>query len=148
LDPDTGRTLWHREGIDVVHLLGVGARRLICVTAGGLRAFDAESGGDDGGWARDVRTDYGKDTARAGWSPAGRGFLAGAYVFWPAIETNGEARVHALRMDDGWQDDNPTLLHRVPVGNLVYADGCLAVAGKDELSVFVPPAWQLPDRER
>ena len=26
VDASTGRTLWHREAIDVVHLLGVGAR--------------------------------------------------------------------------------------------------------------------------
>jgi len=48
LDPVTGATLWQRERLDVVHLLGVGQGRLIFTTwrnpkqgklfAGGLRA--------------------------------------------------------------------------------------------------------------
>jgi outer membrane protein assembly factor BamB/tetratricopeptide (TPR) repeat protein len=148
LDAESGRTLWHREAADVVHLLGVGAGRVIFATPTGLRAVDAETGGDGNGWSHEARTEYGKDGNRVGWSPAGRGFLAGEYVLWPAVDGAGGMAVHAVRQDDGEPDNDPTLLHRLPVGNLVFAEGCLAVAGRDELVVFVPPAWQLPERER
>jgi outer membrane protein assembly factor BamB/tetratricopeptide (TPR) repeat protein len=148
LDPESGRVLWQRDGIDVVHLVGVGAGRLIFATPSGLRAVGAAMGSDGEGWAHEARTDYGKDGARAGWSPAGRPVLAGDYVLWPAIAATGEAAVHAVRQDDGSVDDNPTLLYRVPVGNLVYAEGCLASAGRDEVVVFAPPSWHLPAREQ
>jgi outer membrane protein assembly factor BamB len=148
IDAETGRTVWLREAIDVVHLLGVGSRRLIFTTPTGLRAVNSDSGDDKEGWSREARTEYGKDGSRSGWSPAGRGFLAGEYVFWPAIDPAGNLAVHALRQDTGEADDNPTLLHRLPVGNLVYAEGCIAVAGAEQLAVFVPPAWQMSERER
>jgi cytochrome c-type biogenesis protein CcmH/NrfG len=147
LDPGTGRVVWQRDGIDVVHLLGPGAGRLIFTTPTGLRAVSAATGGDAEGWSHEARTDYGKDGAHVGWSPAGRPVLAGDYVLWPAIAASGEAAVHAVRQDDGSVDDNPTLLYRLPVGNLLYSEGCLASAGRDELVVFVPPSWHLPARE-
>ncbi len=164
LDPESGRTMWSRPGLDVVHLLGVSAVRpfapakLIFTTPTGLRAVNAGDGGDAGGWSHDARTDYGPDGSRVGWPPAGRGFLAGDCVlwpaasagggFWPAAETAGGAAVYAVRQDDGEPDDNPTLLRRLPVGILVYADGCLAVVGRSQMAVFapreIPPA--VPDR--
>jgi outer membrane protein assembly factor BamB/tetratricopeptide (TPR) repeat protein len=148
LDAETGRTLWHREVVEVVHLLGVGTGRVIFTTPTGLRALDAETGSDGNGWSHEARTEYGKDGNRVGWTPAGRGFLAGDYVFWPAIDGAGGMNVFALRQGDGQLEDDPTLLHRLPLGNLVFAEGCLAVAGRDELVVFVPPGWRLPERER
>ncbi|HZY89419.1 MAG TPA: PQQ-binding-like beta-propeller repeat protein, partial [Gemmataceae bacterium] len=55
-----------------------------------------------------------------------------------------------MRQKDGRQPDgsDPSLLHRIPSGNLVYADGCLAVTDRQTLSVFVPPAFDLDERER
>jgi outer membrane protein assembly factor BamB len=148
LDLQTGRTIWQRHGIDVVHLLGVGHGRLIFASASGLRALGAENGSDTDGWSHEARTDYGKDGARVGWTPAGRGLLAGDYVLWPVIDAAGNSVVYAVRQEDGEPDDNPTLLHQLPVGNLVYGDGCLASAGREELLVFVPPAWRLRAREQ
>jgi outer membrane protein assembly factor BamB len=148
VDAESGRPVWQREAIDVVHLLGVASGRLIVTTPTGMRALGAENGSDTDGWSREARTEYGRDGARTGWTPAGRGFLAGAYVFWPVIDPEGNAAVHALRQDTGEPDDNPTLLHRIPAGNILYAEDCLAVAGPNELTVFTPPAWQLSERVR
>jgi len=48
---------------------------------------------------------------------------------------------------DGRPADDPSKLHRVPAGNLVYANGCLAVADRQTLSVFVPPRLLLTKRK-
>jgi outer membrane protein assembly factor BamB len=149
LEPATGRPLWERDGIDVVHLLGVGQGRLIFTTPTGLRALDAADGSDvwqlpDVGGGRRVL---------GGRPPMGRGLLIGDLVLWPTVPArqNDPAAdtgiVLAVRQEDGHLADNPTLLHQVPAGNLVYADGCLAVADRDTLSVFVPPAVALGARE-
>src|SRR5262249_22260418 len=124
LDPDSGHSLWSRHGLDAVHLLGVGEGRLIFTTwrnprqgrlfAGGLRAVDAETGSDTGGWS--LPDDGG------GLAPLGRGLLAGDLVLWPTARRRPFG-VFAVRQRDGRQPDNPTLLHRIPSGNLVYAGG-------------------------
>jgi outer membrane protein assembly factor BamB len=156
LDPVTGSTLWQRERLDAVHLLGVGQGRLIFTTwrnprqgklfAGGLRAVMAEDGSDTGGWS--LPDDGG------GLVPFGRGLLIGDLVLWPTpvplvVAKSGGAKtfgVFAVRQKDGQQPDNPTLLHRIPSGNLVYANGCLLVADRQTLYAFVPPEM-LPDEE-
>jgi outer membrane protein assembly factor BamB len=141
LDPATGRTLWEREAIKVVHLLGVGRGRLIFTTDDGLRAVDASDGRDI--WAV---PDQG-----GGLVPAGRGLLIGDLVLWPTVRKRGdvaaEGVVYAVRQEDGRLADDPTLLHRLPAGNLAYANGCLAVADRRTLSVFVPPRLLLRQRE-
>ena len=139
LDPSTGRALWSRERIEAVHLLGVGQARLIFTTTTpriGLRAVRAEDGSDRGGWFR---------TAAHGDAPLvlfGRGFLAGEQVYWPTFR-----QVHALGQRDGAPQDDPSLLHAVPAGNLVFGNGTLAVADRTTLHIFAPAATRLQERK-
>jgi outer membrane protein assembly factor BamB len=143
LDPADGRTLWERDKQEVVHLLGVGQGRLIYATPKGLRALDAA----DGRPAWSV-----PDTGEL--ATLGRGLLIGDLVLWPTAQKGiGErvqdGRVIAVRQRDGRPaPDDPTLLRNVPVGNLVYAGGCLIVADRQVLSVFVPPARRLEERQQ
>jgi outer membrane protein assembly factor BamB len=141
LDPLTGSVIWKRDRLDAVQLLGVGNGRLIFTTwrnprlgatfAGGLRAVGADDGNDDDGW---VQPD-----AFGGKVPAGRGLLIGDLVLWPTWPTPKQPYgVYAVRQIDGRQPDNPTLLHRIPSGNLVWANGCLLVAERTTLNAFVP----------
>jgi outer membrane protein assembly factor BamB len=145
LDPADGRTLWERQRLDVVHLLGVGEGRLIFTTPKGLRAVNAVDGGDRGGW---LLPDDGT------LAPMGRGMLIGDLVLWPTAQRRddglpgGRERVYAVRQRDGRPVEDPTVLHGLPAGNLVYANGCLAVADRAVLSVFVHPALRLEQREK
>jgi outer membrane protein assembly factor BamB len=139
LDPATGATIWQRERLDVVHLLGVGQGKLIFTTwhnpqegklyTGGLRAVGALDGSDRTGWS--LPDDGG------GLAPFGRGLLVGDLVLWPTARK--PFGVFAVRQIDGMQPDNPSLLHRVPSGNLVYANGCLLVTDQQTMYAFVPP---------
>ncbi len=148
LAPETGRTIWERRGLDAVHLLGVGQGRLIFTArrnpgtgrsnAGGLRAVGASDGSDSEGWS--LPDDGG------GLAPMGRGLLVGDLVLWPTARS--PYGVFAVRQLDGRQSDNPALLHRMPAGNLVFANGCLVVAGRRTLSVFVPPGMLLEEAEK
>jgi outer membrane protein assembly factor BamB len=140
LDPGTGRTLWEREGIEVVHLLGVGEGRLIFTTPTGLRAVGAADGSNEKGWL--LPHDGGKLPS------FGRGLLLGDLVLWPtAAAGRVDGKVYAIRQRDGEGADNDTLLYQVPVGNLLYAEGCLVVADREVLSVFVPLALRLREKE-
>ncbi len=146
LDPATGAVLWEREQTHVVHLLGVGQGRLIFQTMTGLRAVGAADGSDAGGWLQPTI-----DPLSAPGCPSmGRGLLIGDLVLWPtAIPRHSGPptfMVHAIRQADGTLAGDPTLLHRLPVGNLAYAHGCLAVAEQTTLSVFVPPRLRLDER--
>ncbi|HEY7159405.1 MAG TPA: PQQ-binding-like beta-propeller repeat protein, partial [Gemmataceae bacterium] len=141
LDPATGRTLWERANLKIVHLLGVGQGRLIFTTTGGLRAVGADDGDDASGW---MQPDIGGDLA-----PAGRGLLIGDLVLWPTVrhgDFSSQTRVYTIRQRDGRPADDPALLHRLPAGNLAYANGCLVVADRQTLSVFVPPRMVLSRR--
>jgi hypothetical protein len=143
LDPADGRTLWERDKQEVVHLLGVGQGRLIFTTPKGLRALDAANGRP--AWSA-------PDTGAL--MTLGRGLLIGDLVLWPTAQKGiGErvkdGRVIAVRQRDGRPaPDDPTLLRNVPAGNLVYAGGCLIVADRQVLSVFVPPARRLKERQQ
>jgi outer membrane protein assembly factor BamB len=156
LDPATGRTLWvleparvpilggklsELEAIPIIHLLGVGQGRLIFTTSRGLRAVRADTGNSV--WNV---PDSGTLT------PAGRGLLVGDLVLFPTnqqrdVLSPSETVVYALRQSDGRPADDPTRLHRLPAGNLAYANGCLAVADRRTLSVFVPPRLLLSQRQ-
>ncbi|HZY89175.1 MAG TPA: PQQ-binding-like beta-propeller repeat protein, partial [Gemmataceae bacterium] len=140
LDPATGKTLWEREHTHVVHLLGVGQGRLIFTTPDGLCGVDAATGNKV--WSQ--------PDSNGRLSPLGRGILLGDLVLWPTPPGSGRPYgVYAVRQKDGRQPDgsDPSLLHRIPSGNLVYADGCLAVTDRQTLSVFVPAAFDLDERE-
>jgi outer membrane protein assembly factor BamB len=141
LDPATGKTLWERERLGVVEVLGVGQGRLIFSTRTGLRAVGADDGGDEAGWV--LPDGGGKIT------PMGRGLLAGDLVLWPTDKQPWG--VFALRQKDGRQPPfgDPTLLRRIPAGNLVLDRGYLLVTDRRSLHVFVPPdaASDLPRGE-
>ncbi len=132
LDLDTGQTLWQRERLEVVHLLGVGHGRLIFTTPRGLRAVMAADGGDASGWQTPPAPD------QDGLPAYGRGFLAGDQVFWPT-----SAGVQVLSQVDGRPDDDlipgPLALHNLAPGNLAYTGGILAVADTTTLRVYLPP---------
>lgn len=141
LDPASGRVLWQRERMRVVHLLGVGRGRLIFATATGLRAVRAADGSDKDGW---VMPD--SDVL----PPMGRGLLLGDLVLWPTArwrEIGGPGfMVYAVRQSDGRPAGDPMLLRRLPAGNLAFAHGCLAVADQQTLTLFVPPRLRLEQR--
>jgi outer membrane protein assembly factor BamB len=133
LDPGSGRTLWGREGIEVVHLLGVARGRLIFTTPQGIRAVDALSGDDAGGW---LQPEEGKLPG------LGRGCLAGEWIFWPTQDPKLPLRaLHILdgRQEKGEQTFYPVDLRQIQPGNMVLGNGCLAVAGTEELFVYVAP---------
>ena len=155
LDPATGSILWERDALAVVHLLGVGKGRLIFTTAPGdrgehiegerpygLRAVDANDGSDERGWLF---------PESGGLVSVGRGILVGDLVLWPtsapkAVNDGKGMRVLAVRQIDGRQPPEcPTLLRNIPVGNLVWAEGCLAIADREELWVFVPPEMRIDE---
>src|SRR5262249_53256125 len=126
LDAATGRTLWELGPLEVVHLLGVGQGRLIFTTPQGLRAVDAATGSDRGGWQQP------SDGTPLG--PFGRGLLVGDLVLWPT-----KLGLRVVRQTDGErpEDLNPSWLDQVPPGNLAFGDGCLAVAGTEVLSIYL-----------
>ena len=137
LDALTGRTLWDRGGIEVVHLLGVARGRLILTTPHGLKAIMADTGLDQGGWMKpDVGT----------LPPMGRGILAGNWVFWPTRNRNLPLR--AVTLDQGEQEDmDPNRLRLLEPGNMALGNGCLVVAGPDELVGYVSPRRLLEQRQ-
>ena len=142
LDPLTGEILWDREHIAATHLLGVGKGRLIFTMLTGLRAVNAADGSDSGGWF--LRGSGGSMV------PMGRGFLIGDVAVWPTVTARDGDRVFVIRQEDGnppssridKKNDFINELQRVPIGNLVYHNGVLAVADATTLSVFVPPEQQ------
>jgi outer membrane protein assembly factor BamB len=147
LDPSSGDILWERDGVEVVHLLGVGSGRLIFTTPGGLRALDARTGSDQGGWLLP------NDSRLASF---GRGLLAGAWVFWPTQDP--ELPVRAVTQLGGLSESesalpttrirrnslaatyfDPVQLRHLTSGNMAFANGCLVVATGDDLIGYVPP---------
>jgi outer membrane protein assembly factor BamB len=140
LDSDTGRIIWDKGPIEVVHLLGVARERLIFTTLTGIHAVDATSGSGQRGWRM-------PDTE--GLAPVGRGFLAEGMVFWPTARG-----LRVLDIEDGQQRAEfvpgvlPAARAKKLVGNMVYADGYLAVAGTRELQLYVADAHQHDERQR
>lgn len=122
----------------MVDLLGVGEGRLIFTTPTGLRAVNVDDGLD--AWAL--------PDGGGGLPPAGRGLLIGDVVLWPTASKGPDsAVVYAVRQDDGNQPDDPSLLSRIPAGNLVYADGCLLCAERQTLTIFTPPEMRLEEKD-
>src|SRR5262249_52438420 len=109
---------------------GVTEGRLLLTTSQGIRALDAANGGDQGGW-------YQPATGKL--APWGRGLLGGGWVLWPTRDPSFPVR--ALNTVDGSQESaaaawDPVRLRQLLPGNLAFADGCLVVAGADELVAY------------
>jgi outer membrane protein assembly factor BamB/tetratricopeptide (TPR) repeat protein len=143
LDATTGRTLWELERLRVVHLLGVGQGRLIFTTPTGLRAV----------WADNGKHSWSVPDSGGALTPAGRGLLIGDLVLFPTTQPREpgapwrESVVYALHQSDGRPADDSAKLHRLPAGNLAYANGCLVVADRQTLSAFVPQRLLLDTRK-
>jgi outer membrane protein assembly factor BamB len=134
LDVYTGRTLWEREGLEPVHMLGVSAGRLLFTTAQGVRALDAASGDDAGGW---------RQPAVGRLAPLGRGLLSAGWVLWPTEDPR--LPVRALNDEDGTAQRgsltlDPTRLHRLRAGNFALGRGWLVAADTGELVGYAPRA--------
>src|SRR5207248_4946081 len=113
LDAATGCTLWERDNIEVVHLLGVAQGRLIFNTQKEIRSVRAGSGLDEWRAPVDALKPY----------TNGRGLILGDLVFYP---TGDGLKVLNL------QDGQPTDRLNIPNGrldgvrgHLAYADGLL-----------------------
>jgi outer membrane protein assembly factor BamB len=134
LDSRTGETLWESEPMEVVHMLGV-SRGKIFLTAltprRGIRALDAATGSSIGGWIQP-----GDDTDLPS---AGRGLLAGEWVFWPSARG-----LKVLKQSNG----EPVMEDEHIFGNLAAAEGCLVVADAKNLSVYLPEKWALRRRSQ
>jgi outer membrane protein assembly factor BamB len=161
LDPATGGVLWEREKVEVVHLLGVGNGRLIFTVRrynralqtidrametpaapGQIRAVNVADG--MGGW---------EAPNGGGLVPFGRGLLAGDVVLWPTY--NPRDGGHPERWEVHNQSDGehpfdliPNGMDRIPCGNLALGEGCLAVAGVEELTIFTSAALMRSQREK
>jgi hypothetical protein len=120
--------LWERDGIEVVHLLGANGGRLFFTMPHGLRAVQAATGLDQGGWAQ---PDEGH---LAGF---GRGLLTGDSIFWPTQDALLPVRI--LRQEHESAGLDPTQLRRLPPGNMAWAHGCLVVADGEYLTAFLSP---------
>jgi hypothetical protein len=142
LDPETGRTLWEREQVEVVQLLGCAEGRMVFTTPKGIRAVGCRDGSDRGGWAQPPEGRV---------SGLGRGLLAGGWAFWPLRDHRLPLR--ALNVADGTQErgevfHEPTGLRHLAAGNMAFGHGCLVIATADELLGYVwpetPPARRKP----
>jgi outer membrane protein assembly factor BamB len=138
LDPMNGAMIWERRGVDIVHFLGVTQERVIVTTPKSIRAFDPATGKDI--WHMpDVGTFL---------APVGRGQLADDLALWPTSRG-----LKVLQVEDGRpsSDFPPAVLDdNFPperLGNMVYADGCLAIAGMYELAIYIAPGRRRAERE-
>lgn len=150
LDAYTGRLIWEREGVEVVHLLGVARGRLIATFGGqlrGIRGLNLRTGADSGesGWT--IHADGGEATF-------GRGLVTEEAIVWPT-----KHGLHFLNPADGSPLRSPlrgpvqrTVDGRaipttfpVPFGNLCFADGVLLVTTPTEVWGYVSEAKKLSD---
>jgi outer membrane protein assembly factor BamB len=156
LDSATGRTIWERDKIEVIHLLGVADGRLIlnsrdCGPANRgerIRALDAATGLDE--WSAASHDEP--------WV-AGRGLIMGDLVFCPkndvASSGRGAAKASGIRVvnlrDGSAANDRLNLPNgRLAgvYGHLAYADGLLVVTDRTRMTVFVAPALRREERKR
>ena len=136
LDAVDGRLIWEREGIEVVHLLGVARGRLIATTGGavkGIRGLNIHTGADSGpnGWT--IHDDDGAVTC-------GRGLVSDDAVIWPT--TTG---LYFLHPADGAPLRSPIL---GLFGNLCYADGYLIVTTATEVLGYIAESKKVGDRRK
>jgi outer membrane protein assembly factor BamB len=139
LDAATGQTLWQGEpGGGVTQLLGEAGGRLLCVTGDRIASVDAATGQAAGCW---VKEDL---------HPRGRGFLGDDLVFVPTRDGLRVFRQDNGELAEDWYAflANGDAAPGVMPGNLVFAEGCLVVAGSSHLLGFVPESLQLEKRRR
>jgi hypothetical protein len=132
LDSQTGRVLWERHSAEAIQLIGIAEGRVFFTTPTGMRALNAVTGEDRGGW---LQPDLGKLPG------LGRGLLAGGWVLWPTQDP--QFPVRALNQTDGSQQRGqetcePTELRHLFPGNFAMGGGCLVIAGAEELAGYVP----------
>jgi outer membrane protein assembly factor BamB len=153
LDAATGRLIWEREGVEVIHLLGVARGRLIATFGGavrGIRGLNLRTGADSGAGGWTIHDDGGEGTF-------GRGLVTEDVVVWPTR--------HGLRFLDPadgtpLRSPLPGPAPRIaggltlptdrggPFGNLCYADGVLVVTTATEIWGFASEANKLGDRRK
>lgn len=141
LDPTSGRLIWQREGPEVVHMIGVARGRLVLATScgqqRGMQALDAASGNDM--WLQPA----------VGSMPSlGRGLFLGNWVIWPTTDSQLPCRaVHVLggtlvrpaaEVAEEPTSFDPTSLRQLIPGNMAFGNGCLVIAGLEELVTYVP----------
>lgn len=127
----TGRLLWERERVSVIHLLGVAQDRVIFSTLtprAGLRAINVLNGSDRGGW---FRSGEGEPI-----HSFGRGLLADEYVYWPTLDD-----VMVLRQLDG---AIVSRLEGVAPGNLSMANSALVVTDRTKMHVHLSTPVEKP----
>ena len=130
LDAFTGRKLWDRDGLEVVHLLGTARGRVIATTGGpirGLHAFDVHTGA--GVWSHH---------ADGGLATFGRGIVSPGMVYWPTKQ--------ALQFLDPATGD--PIRQPLPglFGNLAYARGCFVVTDGTTIRGYVSEGPFVPLR--
>ena len=126
LDAVTGAPRWELEGVEIVHLLGASHGRLFTATTNGLMSIQVATG--QANWTQ---------PSEGRLSSLGRGLIAGIELIWPTQDTLLPYRAITLRTGQPARFD-PTMLSTLPVGNLAFGQGCLAIAGRTELMVYRP----------
>lgn len=122
----SGQIRWELESIEIVHLYGVSGGRLLASTRNGLVSIQAATGEVE--W---IQPSEGR------LPNLGRGLIAGPWLIWPTQDAELPYRAVTLRTGEPPNFD-PTRLSKLPVGNLAFGHGCLAIAGLNELVVYVP----------
>lgn len=140
LDAVTGQLRWELDSVEVVHMLGVAHNHLFAATRNGVMSIHALSGAID--WSQPSE----------GRLPSlGRGLIAGGWLLWPTRDEKVSYRAVTLRGGMQQKDGDTksvlpepdtmylTMLRKqMPPGNLAFGQGCLAIAGLNELTVYVP----------
>ena len=133
IDAMSGQVRWEIENVEVVHLLGSAHGRVFVATKSGLQALNAATGKLD--WA---------EPGEGRLPSLGRGLLVGSLYYWPTQDAAFPYRLVAQKTGEPAPFD-PTRFSTLPAGNLAFGHGCLAIAGLDELVVFVPSPRLPPD---
>ncbi|GIW79762.1 MAG: hypothetical protein KatS3mg105_1569 [Gemmatales bacterium] len=133
LDPESGRLLWESlNPIQVVHLLGVAADKLIVTTAKDIRAISILTG-------QTIR-DWIQPADGVPLKTSGRGMHAAGRIWWSTV-----AGLRVLDANTGKILAHPFNAHRNELrGNLVAASDCLLVADNARLRVYAPSLWREP----
>jgi outer membrane protein assembly factor BamB len=128
-DADTGHLVWESTLVEVVHLLGVANERLIftamtphtLVPQHSIRALDTTTGRVLANW-------YQPADGNGELATFGRGLLAGGRVYWPTA-----AGLYVLD-----QETAEVIAYDPAIrGNLAAANGCLVVAGPEQMAAYV-----------